>query len=179
MVNARPCRRIEASSSHFFLFLFFFLTVWLYLKFTQMPTSRDLAPIMTTTNRQTDYFIPCACTKGNITTKVIVALYLELQALQLVASTSKLCICHGSSCCPLLWWLNSWMLSTGCCERDQVCNLLLIYTTESSSWLDWWSYGKHSKLISVVTIVSWIRFPCTCVGTLYIIVVNTIPQKKP
>ena len=45
------------------------LTAWLYLQFTQMPTSRDtcMAIFVPTimTDRQTNYFTPCAYTRSN------------------------------------------------------------------------------------------------------------------
>ena len=52
-----PSHQFEAKSSQFFLP---HLTVWSYLQFAQMPTSRDLAIFvpMITTDGQTDYFTP-------------------------------------------------------------------------------------------------------------------------
>ena len=58
------CDRFEVKSSQFFAS---FDSLILYLKFAQMPTSRDLAIFMpsTTTDRQTNYFTPCACALDN------------------------------------------------------------------------------------------------------------------
>ena len=41
------------------------LTVWSCLQLAQMPISQDLVIFVQTTDRQTDYFIPCACARGS------------------------------------------------------------------------------------------------------------------